>query len=39
MKQFIEYRPRYVSGIENQTYTVETFDEVLNIPFVKNFTN
>lgn len=36
-KKFIEYRPRYVSGFENKTYKVNTFDEVLEIPFVKNF--
>ena len=36
-KKFIEHRPSYVSGFENQTYEVKTFDEVLEIPFVKNF--
>jgi len=36
-KQFIEHRPAYFSGFENITHNVNNFDEVLKIPFVKNF--
>ena len=36
-KEFREHRPGYVTGFENQTYKVGNFDEVLEIPFVKNF--
>lgn len=39
MKQFTEHRPGYFSGFENQTYNVNDFAEVLEIPFVKNFSN
>lgn len=37
MKQFKEHRPGYFSGFENQTYNVNDFAEVLEIPFVKGF--
>lgn len=36
-KQFIEHRPGYFTGWENATYEVKDFKEVLDIPFVKNF--
>ena len=36
-KKFIEHRPGYFTGFENKEYVVNTFDEVLEIPFVKNF--
>jgi hypothetical protein len=36
-KKFIERRPNYFSGFEDGEYEVETFDEVLEIPFVKGF--
>lgn len=36
-KEFIEYRPSYFSGFENITYKVTNFNEVLEIPFVKKF--
>jgi hypothetical protein len=36
-KEFIEHRPSYFSGFENITYKVTNFNEVLEIPFVKRF--
>jgi hypothetical protein len=36
-KKFIEHRPNYVTGFENKEYFVKTFQEVLEIPFVKRF--
>jgi len=36
-KKFREHRPGYFSGFENQTYDVKDFNEVLEIPFVKKF--
>ena len=36
-KKFREHRPGYFTGFENQTYNVKDFNEVLEIPFVKNF--
>jgi len=36
-KQFREHRPGYFTGFENQSYDVKDFNEVLQIPFVKNF--
>ena len=36
-KEFIEHIPCYVSGVENKTYKVTNFAEVLEIPFVKKF--
>ena len=38
-KQFIEHRPGYFTGFENITYEVKDFKEVLDIPFVKNFSD
>jgi hypothetical protein len=36
-KEFREHRPGYFTGFENQTYDVKDFNEVLEIPFVKKF--
>ena len=36
-KQFIEHRPNYVTGFDNAVYDVKDFNEVLEIPFVKKF--
>jgi len=36
-KKFIEHRPSYFTGYENNEYVVEDFKQVLDIPFVKNF--
>jgi hypothetical protein len=36
-KGFREHRPGYFTGFENQTYEVENFNEILEIPFVKKF--
>lgn len=36
-KEFREHRPAYFSGFENHVYSVDTFSEVLEIPFVKTF--
>jgi hypothetical protein len=36
-KKFIEHRPAYFTGYENNEHIVNTFNEVLEIPFVKNF--
>ena len=36
-KKFIERRPNYFEGFEDKEYEVKTFDEVLEIPFVKRF--
>lgn len=36
-KEFREHRPSYVTGVENQIYKVENFNEVLEIPFVEHF--
>lgn len=36
-KKFIERRPNYFSGFEDSEYEVENFEQVLEIPFVKKF--
>ena len=36
-KKFIERRPNYFSGFEDSEYEVDNFNQVLEIPFVKKF--
>ena len=36
-KKFIERRPNYFSGFEDSEYEVDNFEQVLEIPFVKKF--
>lgn len=38
-KKFIEHRPAYFTGFENKTYNVDNFEQVLEIPFVKFFSD
>jgi hypothetical protein len=37
VKQFIEHIPNCISGVNNKVYDVNTFKEVLDIPFVRKF--
>jgi len=39
MNRIIQHRPAYFSGFENEEHEFETISELLNIDFVKNFSD